>query len=110
VIVSDPAVADVSMIDAHSVILQGKGYGQTDILVIDRAGHTLLDDRVLVTAPDSGVVTLHRGINATEYTCASRCQPMTISQGAGQPAAAPSGAIPGAGSQTNTPPSGTPAP
>ncbi len=114
VIVSDPSVADVSMIDAHSVILQGKGYGQTDVLVIDHAGRTLLDDRVLVTAPETGVVTVHRGAATMDYTCAARCQPMPIPSGnggAGQAGAAAPGGIPGAGSQTNTPPAAaTPSP
>jgi hypothetical protein len=102
VIVSDPAVADVTMIDAHSVILQGKGYGQTDVLVIDRAGRTLLDDRVLVTAPDSGMVTLHRGVNATDYTCAARCQPMPATAGGAGPAANTS--VPNASPPNSTPP------
>ncbi len=108
VIVSDPAVADVSMIDAHSVILQGKGYGQTDILVIDRAGRTLLDDRVLVTAPDSGMVTVHRGVNAVDYTCSSRCQPMPLASGAAGQSAASAAPAPGPGSQTNPPAASTP--
>ena len=114
VIVSDPSVADVSMTDAHSVILQGKGYGQTDILVIDRAGRTLLASRVLVTAPDNGVVTLHRGVNTTEYTCSARCQPMPGSSGSGgggQAAPTPPNPAPGPGSQTNPPAApATPAP
>ena len=107
VIVSDPSVADVTMIDAHSVILQGKGYGQTDVLVVDHAGRTLLDDRVLVTAPDSGMVTLHRGPAAVDYTCAARCQPMPAVAGAG---GQPPAASPGPGSQTNTPQAAPPTP
>ena len=98
VIVGDPAVADVSVIDAHSVILLGKGYGATDVLVMDRAGRTLLDDHVMVTAPESGVVTLHRGVNAVEYTCSPRCQalpPPKDGGGGGAPAMT--------GTPTNTP-------
>ena len=105
VIVGDPAVADVSVIDAHSVILLGKGYGATDVLVMDRAGRTLLDDHVTVTAPESGVVTLHRGVNAVEYTCSPRCQalpPLRDGGGAGAPAMT--------GTPTNTPASAPSAP
>ena len=43
VVVGDPTIADVTMIDAHSVIVTGKGYGVTQIMVMNRAGRTLLD-------------------------------------------------------------------
>jgi len=74
IIISDPAVADVSVLDAHSIILLGKGYGVTDVLVTDRGGRTLFDEQILVSAPDSGVVTLHRGAAASDYSCLPRCQ------------------------------------
>jgi len=100
VIVSDPAVADVTLFDAHSVILLGKGYGATEILVMDRAGRTLLDDHVTVTPSDSGVVTLHRGVNSVEYSCAPRCQALAPPK---DNAAAAPAASPAAGAPTNPP-------
>jgi len=100
VIVSDPAVADVTLFDAHSVILLGKGYGATDVLVMDRAGRTLLDDHIMVAPSDSGVVTLHRGTSAMDYSCSPRCQALAAPKEGG--AASPS-AGPGAGAPTNPP-------
>ena len=85
IIVGDPSVADVTVIDSHSVILQGKGYGSTDVLVMDRAGRTLLDDHVMVSAPGNRiVVTIHRGINVApgvefSCTCSPRCQSLMTS-------------------------------
>ena len=104
IIISDPAVADVSVLDAHSIILLGKGYGATSVLVTDRGGHTLFDEEILVSAPDGGVVTLHRGAAVTEYSCLPRCQPMAAPKdgGGGAPAASSSMAP----AQTNVPPTG----
>jgi len=102
IIVGDPTVADVSLIDSHSVILLGKAYGATDVLVMDRGGRTLLDDHVMVAGPESGVVTLHRGINAVEYSCSPRCQALSPPKdsGGGAPAA---NASPMSGAPTNPP-------
>jgi hypothetical protein len=77
VIVSDPHVADVAMVDAHDMILLGRGYGATDVIVLDRAGRTLLDARVSVSAPETGRVTIHRGAMAAEFACSPRCQSLT---------------------------------
>ena len=100
IIVGDPSVADVTVIDAHSVILLGKGSGATDVLVTDRAGRTLLDDHIMVAPSDSGVVTLHRGTSAMDYSCSPRCQALAAPKEGG--AASPS-AGPGAGAPTNPP-------
>jgi Flp pilus assembly secretin CpaC len=72
VIVGNTNVADVAMVDAHSVIVLGRGYGSTQLLITDHAGHTLLDSDVSVVSPDTGRVTLYRGAAASEYACAGR--------------------------------------
>jgi Pilus formation protein N terminal region len=98
VFVADPAVADVTMIDPHSLILLGKGYGVTQVLVTDLSGHTLMDARVAVVGSDAGRVTIYRGQAAQDYHCSSRCE--TINGGS----AAGGGAIgAGAGGGDNAP-------
>jgi Flp pilus assembly secretin CpaC len=89
VVVGDPAIADVTMVDAHSVIVTGKGYGSTEVMVTDRGGRMLLDSRVAVSAPDDGRLTLHRGIAASEFACSPRCEAMAGKNAAAAPAAAP---------------------
>ena len=96
VIIGDATVADVTVVDAHSIILSGKGYGATDVLVMDRAGRTLLDDHVMVGAQEAGFVTIHRGPDSVEYSCTPRCQalaPPKDGSGGGAPAAAAGGSV-----------------
>ena len=102
VIVGDPSVADVVMVDAHSVIVVGKGYGATQVMVIDRSGQPLLDARVTVVAPNEGRVTVYRGAVGTDYSCAGRCQIMVTPGGTAAPAAAAPAASP-APAATGTP-------
>jgi Flp pilus assembly secretin CpaC len=74
VVVSNTAIADVTVVDAHSVIVQGKGYGSTQVMVFDTTGRLLLDSVVTVTAPPEGQMTLYRGGVAQQYNCSPRCE------------------------------------
>jgi hypothetical protein len=86
VVVGDPDVADVAMADMHTLILIGKGYGVTQLLVTDKAGHTLLQSQVSVVSSDVGRVTVYRGAAYSEFTCGGgRCHQIgpTVSTGGG---------------------------
>jgi Flp pilus assembly secretin CpaC len=72
--VADPTIADVTVIDARSVVVIGKSYGITDIIVSDHSGRLLMDSRVTVVPPETQRLTVYRGVTPTEYTCLTRCQ------------------------------------
>ncbi len=75
VVVSNPAIADVTVVDAHSVIVLGKSYGTTQVMVMDTTGRLLLDSIVTVSAPQEGRMTYYRGPAApVEFDCSPRCQ------------------------------------
>jgi hypothetical protein len=77
VVVGDPSVADVAMVDAHSLVVIGRGYGSTQIVVTDHGGHALLASQVTVVSPNNGRVTLTRGGISTDYSCTGgRCHPI----------------------------------
>jgi len=71
--VADPAIADVAIIDTHSVVVIGKAFGVTDIVVSDHSGRLLMDSRVAVVPPEEARVTIYRGVQGTEYSCIGRC-------------------------------------
>jgi len=75
VVVGNPAIADVAMIDARNLLVLGRGYGSTSVTVLDSAGHTLWNADVTVTAPTTGRVSLYRGAAAAQYACSARCEP-----------------------------------
>lgn len=76
VVVGDPSVADVAMADTHSVIVIGRGYGSTQLVVTAKGGRTLLATEVSVVSSNTGRVTLTRGLDATDFSCTGgRCHP-----------------------------------
>jgi hypothetical protein len=94
VIVGDPAVADVYMVDSHSVILTGHGFGATHVTVLDGAGHALFDRRIVVVAGEGGHVTVHRGPAISDYSCSPRCEMAAGHGDQAKPAASPAAPAP----------------
>lgn len=86
VIVGNPEIADVTVVDANTLYITGKGYGVTDVVAVDAAGRTVFQSQVVVTAGDgSGRVRMWRGAQSTEMACASSCSPSV--RGSNAPAA-----------------------
>ena len=76
VIVGNPAIADVTVVDANTLYITGKGSGVTEVIAVDPIGRTVFQSQVVVTAGDgSGRVRVWRGAQATEMACAASCSP-----------------------------------
>ncbi|HWE47855.1 MAG TPA: pilus assembly protein N-terminal domain-containing protein [Caulobacteraceae bacterium] len=107
VIVGNPAVADVTVVDPHTVFVSGRGYGVSEVVVLDPLGRTVWDGDVVVTQNNADQVTVYHGMAPTEMACATICTPSLRSakpQGAsgGAPGAAP-GAAPAAPQAASVP-------
>jgi Flp pilus assembly secretin CpaC len=83
VIVANPAIADVTVVDANTLFIVGKGYGVTEVVAVDGTGRTLFQREVVVTGGSTGTVRVWRGGQATEMACGSSCAPsVRTTQGA----------------------------
>lgn len=94
VVVANPQIADVVVVDANTLVITGKGYGVTEVVAVDAIGRSLFQNRIVVTAGDAGTVRLWRGAEGTEMVCGSSCAPSTRRMGT-TGARAPSGPVPG---------------
>ncbi len=76
VIVGNPEIADVTVVDSNTLYITGKGYGVTEIVAVDAIGRTVFQSQVVVTdGAGAGRVRVWRGGQATEMACASSCSP-----------------------------------
>ncbi|GLK49027.1 hypothetical protein GCM10017620_20000 [Brevundimonas intermedia] len=83
VIVGNPGIADVTVVDANTLFILGKGYGVTEVVAVDSLGRTLFQREIVVTGGSTGTVRVWRGAQATEMACGSSCAPsVRKSQGA----------------------------
>ncbi len=94
VYVGNPAIADITMIDARHAFVQGKSYGRTNIVALNRDGAQVFNTGVNVTGQESsGTVVLNRGAQRITLNCAgNRCEP-TPMPGDGKDAYDPSNGI-----------------
>jgi Flp pilus assembly secretin CpaC len=82
VIVGNPAIADVTVVDSNTLYITGKGYGVTEIVAVDTIGRTVFQSQIIVTdGAGSGRVRVWRGGQATEMACAASCSPTQRSSG-----------------------------
>ena len=75
VIVANPKIADVTVVDANTLFITGKGYGVTEVIAVDALGRPLFQSQVVVSAGSAGSVRVWRGAQATEMACGSSCSP-----------------------------------
>jgi Flp pilus assembly secretin CpaC len=93
IVVANPKVADVTLIDARNIVVLGKGYGTTSLLVVDAAGRTIADHEIVVSSPDTGAVSFYRGSKVQSFACEARCEP-TSDAPASDAAPAPASSTP----------------
>ena len=77
VYVGNPAIADITMIDARHAFVQGKSYGRTNIVALNGNGVQVFNAGVNVTGQAGGAtVILNRGAQRITLNCAgNRCEP-----------------------------------
>jgi hypothetical protein len=74
IVVGNPAIADISVQPGGIMVLTGRGYGATNILVLDRSGQVLMEQSVQVGGPGDNVVVVYRGVDRESYSCAPKCE------------------------------------
>ncbi|WP_338722269.1 pilus assembly protein N-terminal domain-containing protein [Devosia sp. XK-2] len=78
VIVGNPGIADVTIQDPQTLILTGKSYGQTNLIVLDSRGEPVADTLVEVVQMTAGIMTVYQGQSRTTLACAPVCQPVVM--------------------------------
>lgn len=83
IVVGNPLIADVALQPGGAMVVTGKGYGSTNMIVMDRAGEILEERPIIVEGPTDKLVTVFRGIDRETYSCTPVCQrSVTLGDGA----------------------------
>jgi Flp pilus assembly secretin CpaC len=78
VIIGNPGVADVAIQDPTTLVLTGKSYGQTNLIVLDSAGNPIADEMVEVIQAQADLMTVYQGAARQTLVCSPVCQPMIM--------------------------------
>jgi Flp pilus assembly secretin CpaC len=75
IVIGNPSIADGSLQAGGLLVVTGKGYGNTNLLALDRQGDTLAEYIVTVSAPkDNSKLTVYRGVDRETWSCAPKCE------------------------------------
>lgn len=78
VIVGNPGIADVTIQDPKTLVLTGKSYGQTNLIVLDSGGNPIADTLVEVVQSQADLVTVFNAGERNTYSCAPACSPAIV--------------------------------
>ena len=75
VIIGNPAIADATIQDSQTLIITGRSFGTTNLIVLDAAGLAIADEIIAVGAQDQNVVTVYRRDSRETFSCNPDCSP-----------------------------------
>ncbi|WP_208978028.1 pilus assembly protein N-terminal domain-containing protein [Labrenzia sp. 011] len=75
VIVGNPFIADVAMFDKNTVVITGKSYGTTNLVILDKDNKPIVDEDITVRASERDVVSVYRKAERVTLSCHPMCEP-----------------------------------
>lgn len=74
IIVGNPLIADAAVQDASTVVLTGKGFGVTNLVILDREGAAIVDEQVVVSRASANAVNVYRRADLEALSCSPYCE------------------------------------
>lgn len=78
VVVGNATVADVAVHNATTILITGKSFGSTNLLVLGRGGQTIYSNTVAVSGSASDQLTIVRGAGTYTYSCVDKCRSTAV--------------------------------
>ncbi|RWM89430.1 MAG: hypothetical protein EOR84_24390 [Mesorhizobium sp.] len=74
IVVGNPAIADASVQDASTIVLTGKGFGVTNLVVLDQEGRPIVDEQITVVRQGASSVRIYRRAEIQTMSCTPYCE------------------------------------
>lgn len=74
IVIGNPAIADASVQDASTVVLTGKGFGVTNLVILDESGNLIIDEQVTVMRDTASSVRIYRRSEVQTLSCTPYCE------------------------------------
>lgn len=80
IVVGNSSIADASVQDATTLVLTGRGFGVTNLVVLDREGAPIMDEQVTVVRQTASTVRIYRRSDVQTLSCTPYCETSYKSQ------------------------------
>lgn len=74
IVVGNPLIADAAVQDASTIVLTGKGFGVTNLVVLDRDGSPIIDEQITVVRQATSTVRIYRRSQVQTMSCTPYCE------------------------------------
>ncbi|MEZ5810490.1 MAG: pilus assembly protein N-terminal domain-containing protein [Rhizobiaceae bacterium] len=74
IVVGNPEIADATVQGASTIVLTGKGFGVTNLVILDSDGAPIIDEQLFVTRSDARSVRVYRRASLQTLSCSPRCE------------------------------------
>ncbi len=85
VIVGNANVADATVADATTIVLTGRSFGTTNLVLLDAEGNAIADERILVSIDEGNTVRVFRQTERSILSCTPNCEQHADFKNAGSP-------------------------
>jgi Flp pilus assembly secretin CpaC len=73
IVVGNPLIADASVQDASTIVLTAKGFGVTNLVILDGEGNAIVDEQVTVVPQTASSVRVYRRSEIQTLSCTPYC-------------------------------------
>lgn len=80
IVVGNSSIAEALLVNDRTIYVQGRIFGNTNLIALDENGTEILNTLITVGAPLSAQVTLYRGNSQSNLACSPRCE-RTVTMG-----------------------------
>ncbi len=74
VIVGNSEVADATVADPMTIVLTGRAFGTTNLVLLDADGNAIADERILVSIDEGNTVRVYRQTARSVLSCTPNCE------------------------------------
>jgi Flp pilus assembly secretin CpaC len=74
IVIGNPEIVDATVQDPRTVVLTGKGFGVTNLVILDEAGAPVVDDFIYVSRSDERSLRVFRRSKVSTLSCTPFCE------------------------------------
>lgn len=74
VIIGNPGIADATVQDSKTLVITGKSFGVTNMIILDAEGEPIADALLTVQGERVNAVTIYRRTERVTYSCSPNCE------------------------------------
>jgi Flp pilus assembly secretin CpaC len=74
IVVGNPEIVDATVQDARTIVLTGKGFGMTNLVILNPEGKAVVDQAVFVSRSDEKTLRVYRRAKVQTLSCTPFCE------------------------------------